>query len=282
MKAERHALGPVTLDVHDGALAGLATITLADPDRRNTMGPPMFDGLEAAILHLEARTGASRFNPLQEAPPTDVVRVIRVRGLGPAFCAGFDLGLLADDPDPAQPLLASFLKRLAGCMRRLRALPAVSMAVVHGPALAGGCGLVVACDVAIGCPASRLGYPVHAIGLSPAVSGVMLAARVGAGATRRMFESGEILDGETAHQIGLLQRFAPTADALQAHADTLVTELLAKGPRALAATKRWLQQLDHSIDPKPGADALAASRGGVGSAESRAMLRQVWESRRKS
>jgi methylglutaconyl-CoA hydratase len=266
LKAERHALGPVTLEVHDGALAGLATITLADPDRRNTMGPPMFDGLEAAILHLEARTGASRFNPLQEAPPSDVVRVVRLRGLGSAFCAGFDLGLLADDPDPAQPLLNSFLRRLAGCMRRLRALPAVSVAVVQGPALAGGCGLVVACDVAIGCPASRLGYPVHAIGLSPAVSGVMLAARVGAGAARRM----------------LLQRFAPTMDALDTHAETLVRELLTKGPRALAATKRWLQQLDQSIDPGPGADALAASLGGVGSPESRTMLRQAWESRRKS
>jgi len=282
LKAERHALGPVTLEVHDGALAGLATVTLADPDRRNTMGPPMFDGLEAAILHLEARTGASRFNPLQEAPPDDVVRVIRLRGLGPAFCAGFDLGLLADDPDPTQPLLASFLKRLAGCMRRLRALPAVSVAIVQGPALAGGCGLVVACDLAIGCPASRLGYPVHAIGLSPAVSGVMLAARVGAGAARRMFESGEILDGEGAHRIGLLQRLAPTVESLDAHADGLVNELLSKGPRALAATKRWLQQLDHSIDPAPATDALAASLRSVGSPESNAMLRQVWESRRKS
>ncbi len=282
MKAERHALGPVTLEVHDGALAGLATVTLADPDRRNTMGPPMFDGLEAAILHLEARTGASRFNPLQQAPPDDVVRVIRLRGLGPAFCAGFDLGLLADDPDPTQPLLASFLKRLAGCMRRLRALPAVSVAIVQGPALAGGCGLVVACDLAIGCPASRLGYPVHAIGLSPAVSGVMLAARVGAGAARRMFESGEILDGEAAHRIGLLQRLAPTVESLDAHADGLVNELLSKGPRALAATKRWLQQLDRSIDPSPASDALAASLRSVGSPESNAMLRQVWESRRKS
>lgn len=282
MKAERHALGPVTLEVHDGALAGLATVTLADPDRRNTMGPPMFDGLEAAILHLEARTGASRFNPLQEAPPDDVVRVIRLRGLGPAFCAGFDLGLLADDPDPTQPLLASFLKRLAGCMRRLRALPAASVAIVQGPALAGGCGLVVACDLAIGCPASRLGYPVHAIGLSPAVSGVMLAARVGAGAARRMFESGEILDGATAHQMGLLQRFAPTLESLETHADALVNDLLAKGPRALAVTKRWLQQLDRSIDPSPASDALAASLRSVGSPESNAMLRQVWESRRKS
>jgi len=239
MKSERHALGPVTLEIHDGSLDGLATITLSDPDRRNTMGPPMFDGLEAAILHLEARTAASRFHPMHEAPPRESVRVIRVRALGPAFCAGFDLGLLADDPDPAQPLLASFLKRLAGCMRRLRALPAVSVAEVQGPALAGGCGLVVACDIALGCPESRLGYPVHAIGLSPAVSGVMLDARVGSRVARRMFESGEILDGPRAHAGGLLHQIAPDIASLAALTDEMVSSLLAKGPPPPTAAGSW-------------------------------------------
>jgi enoyl-CoA hydratase/carnithine racemase len=55
---EEHRFGPVRLLLHTGDLAGLATITLADPARRNTMGPPMFDGLEAAILQLEAATAA--------------------------------------------------------------------------------------------------------------------------------------------------------------------------------------------------------------------------------
>lgn len=282
MRSERHALGPVTLELHEGGLDGLATLTLGDPDRRNTMGPPMFDGLEAAILHLEARTGASRFHPLHEPPPADTVRVIHVRALGPAFCAGFDLGLLADDPDPSQPLLASFLKRLAGCMRRLRALPAVSVAEVQGPALAGGCGLVVACDLAIGCPDAKFGYPVHAIGLSPAVSGVMLDARVGSGAARRMFESGEILDARQALDCGLLHRVAPDATTLPMLAQETVRALLAKGPRALAATRRWLLELDRSIDPTAGTAALAASLRGVGSDESNTMLRRAWAARRKA
>ena len=281
MTAVTHTFGPVTLEVHDGALAGLATITLADPDRRNTMGPPMFDGLEAAILQLEALTAASRFHPLNEAPPAGAVRVVRVRALGPAFCAGFDLGLLADDPDPSQPLLASFLKRLAGCTRRLRALPAVSVAVVQGPALAGGCALVMACDLAIGCPATRLGYPVHAIGLSPAVSGPVLDARAGSGNARAIFLGGELVEGERALHLGLLHRLAPDAAALPVLSDTFAATLLAKGPRALAATKRWLHDLDRSIDPARGAHALAASLSGVGGAESRAMLNAAWNARRK-
>lgn len=281
MSAVHHAFGPVTLEVHDGALAGLATITLADPDRRNAMGPPMFDGIEAAILQLEALTAANRFHPLHEPPPPGSVRVVRLRALGSAFCSGFDLGLLADDPDPAQPLLASFLRRLAGCTRRLRALPAPSVAVVQGPALAGGCALVMACDLAIGCPSTRLGYPVHAIGLSPAVSGPVLDARVGAGAARAIFVGGELVEGERALHLGLLHQLAPTDDALPAMADALVASLLAKGPHALAATRRWLHDLDHSIDATRGAQALAASLSGMGGDESRTMLHAAWNARRK-
>jgi methylglutaconyl-CoA hydratase len=280
--SETHAFGPVSLEVHDGALAGLATVTLADPDRRNIMGPPMFDGLEASILQLEALTAASRFHALREPPPARAVRVVRVRALGSAFCAGFDLGLLAEDPDPAQPLLASFLRRLAGCTRRLRALPAVSVAVVQGPALAGGCALAMACDLAIGGPSARFGYPVHAIGLSPAVSGPVLDARVGSGATRAMFVGGEPVDAERALHLGLLHRLAPDADTLASTAEALAAKLLASGPHALAATKRWLLDLDRSIDPQRSAQALQASLSSVGSEASRQLLRSAWNARRKA
>lgn len=281
MNTVAHALGPVRLEVHDGALAGLATITLADPDRRNVMGPPMFDGLEAALLHLEALTGATRFHPLREPPPEGAVRVVLVRALGTAFCSGFDLGLLADDPDPAQPLLASFLKRLAGCMRRLRALPSVNVAVVQGAALAGGCGLAMACDVAIGSSAAKFGYPVHAIGVSPAVSGPALDARAGSGTARAMFESGEILDAVTSARLGLLHRVAADEAALATLAQDTAEQLLSKGPHALAATKRWLQDLDASIDPARAAAALQASLSTVGDAAGRELLRSAWNARRK-
>ena len=278
---EEHRFGPVRLLLHTGDLAGLATITLADPARRNTMGPPMFDGLEAAILQLEAATAASRFHPLHEAPPASAVRVVLLQGEGSAFCAGFDLGLLADDPDPAQPLLASFLKRLAGCVRRLRALPAVSVSVVQGPALAGGCAIAVGCDLTVASTEARFGYPTHAIGLSPAISGAVLDARIGAGNTRSMFVSGELLDGATALQRGIVWKLAPNAAELPALALDTARTLLAKGPHALASTKRWLQDLDHSIDPTRAKAALDASLSTVGSDASRTMLRNAWNARRK-
>jgi methylglutaconyl-CoA hydratase len=274
--------GPVRLQRHDGPLRGAATITLADPDRRNVLGPPMFDGLEACILQLEACTAASRFNPMHEPPPADAVRVVLMQGQGPAFCAGFDLGLLAQDPDPAQPLLASFLRRLAGCVRRLRALPATSVACVQGAALAGGCALAMACDLTVATHDARLGYPVHAIGLSPAVSGTVLDARAGSGAMRAIFVSGEIVDGARAQAMGLVQGLVPDEAALAAHAQDLAGTLLSRGPRALAVTRRWLQALDHAIDPDRVAAALHASMSTVGSAEGVSLLRKVWTERTRT
>jgi methylglutaconyl-CoA hydratase len=271
--------GPVTLDLHEHALEGAATITLRDAGRRNVMGPALFDGLEAAILQLEQSTAAGRFHPFSESPPDGAVRVVLVRGEGTAFCAGFDLGLLAEDPDPSQLLLASFLKRLGGCVRRLRALPATSVAVVQGPALAGGCALAMACDLTLACPEARLGYPVHAIGLSPAVSGPVLAARVGAGIARTLLMSGEILDGARAHAVGLVHRLAPDPASLHEQAAQVTVALLAKGPRALAATRRWLLELDGSISAATCSRALDASLATTGSVEGRALLQSAWANR---
>lgn len=278
---EMQVWGPVSLLRHAEDLAGAATITLRDPDRRNVMGPPMFDGLEAAILLLEQLTAAGRFHPFTESPPVDAVRAVLLRGEGSAFCSGFDLELLAQDPDPAQPLLVSFLKRLAGCVRRLRALPATSVAVVQGPALAGGCALAMACDLTLACPEARMGYPVHAVGLSPAVSGPVLAARVGAGATRTLLMSGEIVDGGRAHDLGLVHRLAPDPVSLESMARAVAVDLLAKGPRALAATRRWLLDLDHSIEASPCARALEASLATAGSAAGREMLHAAWSRRNR-
>ena len=115
-----HRFGPVELHNHSNELSGLATIRLCDPDRRQALGSAMFDGLELAIEKCEALTGSSRFHPLSEPPPANAVRVVMMESNGTTFCSGFDLRALVDDPDPSQPLLASFLRRLAGCLRRLQ------------------------------------------------------------------------------------------------------------------------------------------------------------------
>jgi len=279
---DEHVYGPVRLHLYHKDRAGLATITLSDPRRRNALGPAMFDGLETTILQLEALTAATRFHPFHQAPPSDAVRVIILQAEGSSFCAGFDIALLVDDPDQQQPLLASFLRRLAGCVRRLRALPAVSIASVQGSALAGGCALAAACDLAVASPDARFGYPTHAIGLSPAVSGPVLNARVGSGSTRSMLLGGTTMDATAALRCGLVCTCAPSNESLAEIVMEMACKLLNKAPHALAATKRWLQDLDHSIDPTNAKSALDASLITVGSDDSRRMLREGWLSRQKN
>jgi len=93
---------------------------------------------------------------------------------------------------------------------------------------------------------------------------------------------GETVDGARAHALGLVQGLVPDTAALTVHAQALACTLLAKGPRALAVTRRWLQTLDQAIDPDRVAAALGASMSTVGSAEGASLLRRVWTERTRS
>src|SRR5262245_50346322 len=129
----------------------IATIALNDPPRRNALGLQMFEALEAAIDRV--RNSAS-------------VHVVLLTGEGDSFCAGFDLAAAVDDPT----LMATFIRRLSAALRDLRRLPQVVVACVPGAAVAGGCALLTACDFAFVAPDAQLGYPVHRLGVSPAVT----------------------------------------------------------------------------------------------------------------
>jgi enoyl-CoA hydratase/carnithine racemase len=286
--------GPLRVDFSGdgrGAAHATATITLADPQRRNALGHAMFDALERALadiasrcgvaaqdgagaVHDHATTGAARDEAAHDHAPSDAPRVVVLRAEGTAFCAGFDLRAVADDRDAAQPVLAGFLRRLHGCVGALRRLPAVTIAAVQGPALAGGCALVSACDFVVASAEARFGYPTHAIGLSPAVSAPTLASRMGAGAARELLMGGHLIDGARALELGLASHLAPRS--VDETAAALAAILLEKGPVALRATKRWLRELDGAEAPAWRDTALAASLAGVGGPESRERVASTW------
>src|SRR3990167_11210085 len=109
---------------------GVATVTLNRPDKRNALNRTLLDGLVAG------------FERLEDAPG---VRVVVVRGAGPAFCAGMDLDELArrqaEAADPESPVVAAL-----GQIERSRP-PTIAM--VHGDAFAGGCEQALHCDLRI-------------------------------------------------------------------------------------------------------------------------------------
>jgi methylglutaconyl-CoA hydratase len=276
----------------------VATITLNDPDRRNVLGDVMFTALENALADIQkhcATQNTNQFGAATNSFNNSATRVVVLCANGPSFCAGFDLRAVANDPGVSQPVLSNYLHRLHRCVEIISQLPAITIAAVSGAALAGGCALVSACDFVIATPDAKFGYPTHAIGLSPAISGPTLSSRMGLGAAREMLLGGQLISGARAFELGFASHLAaasmtydnpPHQVSAQNHTSALALEtsnltniLLAKGPLALFTTKRWLQQLDPLSHHTHRSSALSASHSGVGSAESVDRVAAVWKQR---
>lgn len=227
----------------------------------------MFDALERAVE--TARKCAQRGETI----------VVVLRSHGNAFCAGFDLNQCVCDPS----LLASFVDRLGKLATSLRTLPAVVVARVHGPALAGGCALVAACDIVCASESATFGYPVHRIGISPAVSLPTLMATSGLGGARALTMSGEIVNARRARELGLVHFIATDEQSLHQLESDITESLIKKGPTALRATKQWLNEVDGTApDGALGRRAFDATNATIAltrEPEATSLLNEFWKSR---
>src|SRR5690606_36176212 len=142
-------------------------------------------------------------------------------------------------------------------------------------------------DFVIAEASAMFGYPVHAIGVSPAVTLPTLAAAIGCGPARSLVLSGELIDGRAAYAHGLITYLTDghrtTDDARDDELDLQTMQpaqdLAGKPPNALRVTKAWLNELDGTSDSDRFAQCAAASAEIAGSDEARAMLRRVWSQR---
>ncbi len=238
----------------------IATIVLNDPKRRNAMSIAMFDALDEALGDVASHND---------------VHVLLLRGNGEAFCAGFELRAAVDDPT----LMMQYIDRLSATIRTLRRLPQVVVAAVHGAAIAGGCAMVSACDIVVASATAKFGYPVHKLGVSPAVNITTLQQAIGPGAARSLLMGGELIDGATAHRQGLVHHLTNDDEAVLAKAISMCQQLTEQSPQALRVTKRWLNELDGSLDddlfdgPRDGSAEIADSDEALG------RLRAFWSKR---
>jgi len=241
----------------DGAIV---TVALNDPDHRNALGIAMFDALDEAL-------GAIKAN--------DDVHVVLIHGRGKVFCAGFDLAAAVEDAS----LMGTFIQRLSVLIRSLRRLPQVVVAAVHGAAIAGGCALVSACDLVVVSATAKLGYPVHRIGVSPAVTIPTLQQAIGPGAARTLLMSDELIDAPTAYRIGLAGRVSRDDESVLDDAMTLCETIARHGPHALRTTKAWLNELDGSLDDERFEHPAESSAQIATLNEARLMLGAYWQGR---
>ncbi|MGQ0627239.1 MAG: enoyl-CoA hydratase/isomerase family protein [Phycisphaerales bacterium] len=233
----------------------VARLTLNRAEARNAMSIDMLDALHQRMDELTARSPA----------PT----VLAVTGAGRAFCAGMDLKQVLGSPAAALRLLTS----LADFTLKLRRLPCVSLAVVNGAAIGGGCGLVTVCDLAVTHGDSKMGFPEVDLGVCPAVVAPWLCRKIGHGPARRVLLAGGLMSGLDAHRLGIVTEVVPTAADLPAAAEVIIARLATGSPAALAATKGLLNQLDGSLDAAVLRSAAELSAKVLSTPEAQATLR---------
>jgi enoyl-CoA hydratase/carnithine racemase len=191
--------------------AGVETITLAYPERRNAIGPQMTNELLWA---------------LEDARSADEVRAVVLTGEGKAFCAGGDFAQMTSGPEgPAlshKGDYADLLLALTNCDKPV-------VAKVNGHAMGGGLGMVAASTFAVASKEAKLGTPEIDVGLFPMMIMAVLARHVPRRRLVEMMLLGEKLDAEEAAQLGLVNR-AVSPESLDSEVKKITDAIASKSP----------------------------------------------------
>jgi methylglutaconyl-CoA hydratase len=222
---------------------GVARVTLNRPQIRNAFDDVLIAELTRAFRALDADAS---------------VRVVVLAGNGAAFCAGADLNWMKRMAGYSYEQNLADATALAEMLATLDQLTKPTIARVHGPAFAGGVGLVAACDIAIGTPEAKFCLSEAKLGLSPATISPYVVRAIGGRMARRYFLSAEVFGAEEAHRTGLLSGLV-AADQLDLAIDELLGQLLAGGPAAQAKIKDLIRFVE-TAEPGPATIADTARR----------------------
>jgi methylglutaconyl-CoA hydratase len=207
---------------------GVLTLTLNRPDKRNALSSALVEALHGA---------------LDSADLDAEVRVVVLTGAGKDFCAGADLEELLASADASAEATEASAFRLGSLFTRMRSLPKPVIAVVRGRALAGGAGLMTACDIVIASEGAQVGYPEVLRGFVPAMVMTTLRRQVGEKAALDLALTGRLLGAEEACRTGLVSRVVPE-EALEKEGRDLARVVAGAPASALALTKQLFYQLD--------------------------------------
>jgi methylglutaconyl-CoA hydratase len=206
---------------------GVARLMLDRPEIRNAFDDALIAALTSALRELDADEG---------------VRAVVLGGNGPAFCAGADLNWMKRMAGYGYEQNLADARALAGMLKTLDRMKKPTVARVHGPAFAGGVGLVAACDIAVGAPEAKFCLSEAKLGLSPATISPYVVRAMGERSARRYFLSAEVFDGIEAHRIGLLSMVSPSVK-LDGEIDEMLGHLVQGGPQAMAKIKDLIRRV---------------------------------------
>jgi methylglutaconyl-CoA hydratase len=235
----------------------LLRVTLARPQRMNAFDAALIAGLGDAF----ADVGDAR--------------AVLLSGDGPSFCAGADVDWQRASIELSYEENVDDALRLYRMLEAIDGCPAPVLARIQGYALGGGSGLVACADIAIAAEDATFGFSEVKLGIIPAVISPFVLPRIGPGAARRYFLTGERFDAETALRIGLVHEVAPP-DALDEAVARVLDELETAGPQAVREAKRLIRE-----GPRDEETTQLAARLRVGE-EGQEGLRAFLERRRPS
>src|SRR5436309_1381271 len=200
----------------------ISVVTLNRPERRNALTLELLTELCAAI------------KVASEQPEQ---RVLILRGAGAAFCTGLDLKEAADSTN-AQ----ATAKMVANTLIAISQTRLVTIAAIHGAAVAGGAGIMSACDFVVAAQGTKIGYPEVRRGLVAGLVMTFLRRQISERNLRELLFSSELIDAGRAKEIGLVNRVVASDDIIS-EAKKFAVSVLQGAPGALAQTKRLVEEL---------------------------------------
>ncbi len=211
----------LTLDIRDR----VATLTISRPEVKNAIDLATMDELDSAVAAL-ARDGG--------------IQAAILTGADGTFVSGGDLKSL--ETLEGAEAGGAMSRKMQGILERLEGLEVPVIAAIEGYALGGGAEVALACDLRIAAADARIGFKQIAMGIMVGWGGGQrLRALVGRGRALELLLKGDVVTGEEAHRLGIVERVVPSGKAL-AEAESLARRVAAQPPLAVRAIKRALYQ----------------------------------------
>jgi methylglutaconyl-CoA hydratase len=209
----------------DKNASGVALVWLNRPDIRNAFNETMIAELTDAFRAVDA---------------DPAMRAMVLAGRGPAFCAGADLGWMKKMSGYSFAENHADALGLARMLQTLHTVKKPTVARVHGPAFAGGMGLVAACDIAVAAHGAEFCLSEVKLGLVPATISPYVIAAMGARAAYRYMLTAERFEAAEAYRIGFVQEIC-IDEELDGTVNALLGHLVTGGPAAHVATKELIR-----------------------------------------
>ncbi len=227
----------------------LLWVTLNDPERANALSPAMIEELTALYR-----------SPLRE----EGIRAVILSGAGKNFSAGADLEHLASLRDAGEDENLRDSLRLRDLFESVLRQDALTIALVHGACVAGGCGIATAHDFVVAAHDARFLYSEVRIGFVAALVATYLPLRLRGSDIREMLLFPRFVEAQKAQEIGLVNRLCPAEDLAEA-GEALAAEILqTASSESIARTKKLIldvigRPLDQSLLHAAGVNAASRS-----------------------